>query len=167
MIPMPSPRPRTSKQCMRNCTATSNWRSIATSGLSTVRPFAPAPRLADIQRGLARCSAAQGDRDGARSWARRAVETLDRWPGVGLDESIRLLRNLGGRPAPSRLDGLLSDREIQVAALVSRGFTNREIGEELHIAPRTVGVHVSHILGKLRVSRRSEIATYVARRSVG
>ena len=130
-------------------------------------PVRACTALADIQRGLARCSAAQGDRDGARSWARRAVETLDRWPGVGLDESIRLLRNLGGRPAPSRLDGVLSDREIQVAALVSRGFTNREIGEELHIAPRTVGVHVSHILGKLRVSRRSEIATYVARRSVG
>jgi len=129
-------------------------------------PVRACTALADIQRGLARCSAARGDREGARSWARQAVQTLDRWPGVGLDESIRLLRNVGGRPAPSRADSVLSDREIQVASLVGRGFTNREIGNELHIAPRTVGVHVSHILEKLCVSRRSEIATYVARRAV-
>jgi len=122
--------------------------------------------LSDIQRGLARCAAAHGDREAARSWARQSVQTLHRWPGVGLDESIRLLRELGGRPAPTRSDPHLSDREFQVATLVSRGFTNREIGDELRISPRTAGVHVSHILDKLRVSKRSEIAAYVARRSV-
>jgi DNA-binding CsgD family transcriptional regulator len=128
-------------------------------------PVRACTALADIQRGLARCAAAGGDREAARSWARQSMQTLDRWPGVGLDESIRLLRQLGGRPALTRTDGVLSDRELQVATLVSRGFTNREIGDELRIAPRTVGVHVSHVLEKLRVSRRSEIAAYVARRS--
>ena len=119
--------------------------------------------LADIHRGLARCAAADGDREAARTWARLSVQSLENWPGVGLDESIRLLRQLGGRPAPTHADRVLSDRELQVAVLVSRGFTNRQIGDELVIAPRTVGVHVSHILDKLRVSKRSEIAAYVAR----
>ena len=121
--------------------------------------------LSDIQRGLARCAAVKGDREAARSWACESVQTLERWPGVGLNESIRLLRQLGGRPAPSRSDPHLSDRELQVATLVSRGFTNREIGDELRISPRTAGVHVSHILDKLHVSKRTEIAAYVARRT--
>ena len=43
-------------------------------------------------------------------------------------------------------------------------MTNREIGESLGIATRTVGVHVSHILEKVGVSKRSEIAAHVARR---
>ena len=47
--------------------------------------------------------------------------TLTRWPGAGLDDSVRLLRKLGGRPAPSGVDRLLSDRETEVAALVARG----------------------------------------------
>ncbi len=128
-------------------------------------PVRACTALADIQRGLARCAAARGDREAARSWARQAVQTLDRWPGVGRDESIHLLRQCGGRPAPTHADRVLSDREVQVAALVSRGFTNREIGDELRIAPRTAGVHVSHILDKLRVSKRSEIAAYIARRT--
>ncbi len=127
-------------------------------------PVRAVTMLADIHRGLSRCAAADGDREAARAWARQSVETLEHWPGVGRNESIRLLRQLGGRPAPTHADQVLSDRELQVAALVSRGFTNRQIGDELLIAPRTVGVHVSHILDKLRVSKRSEIAAYVARR---
>jgi DNA-binding CsgD family transcriptional regulator len=122
---------------------------------------------ADALRGIARCTAAAGDRETARDWARQAVDTLARWPGVGLDQSIRLLRQLGGRPAPSRRDHVLSDREVEVAALVTRGLTNREIGASLGIAPRTVGVHVTHILDKLDLSTRSEIAAHVARREAG
>lgn len=120
--------------------------------------------LADLQRGLARCAAARGEREVARWWARQSVQTLRCWPGAGLDESTRLLRQLGGRPEPTHADSVLSDRELQVATLVSRGLTNRQIGDELRIAARTVGVHVSHVLDKLRVSKRSEIAAYIARR---
>jgi len=128
-------------------------------------PVRACTELADIQRGLARCAAARGERKAARSWARESNADTRPLAGVGLDKSARLLRQLGGRPAPTHADSVLSDRELQVATLVSRGLTNREIGDELRIAARTVGVHVSHVLDKLRVSRRSEIAAYIARRS--
>jgi DNA-binding CsgD family transcriptional regulator len=55
----------------------------------------------------------------------------------------------------------LTLREFEVARLVARGLTNREIAEELHITARTAGAHMEHIRAKLGASRRSEIATWV------
>jgi DNA-binding CsgD family transcriptional regulator/tetratricopeptide (TPR) repeat protein len=121
--------------------------------------------IADALRGLARCHAALGDRPAARGCATRAVELLGGWPGPGRDESIRLLRQLGGRPPqPSASD--LSAREIEVAMLISRGRTNNQIGAELGISSRTVGVHVRHILDKLGAVKRSEIAAHVVRQEL-
>lgn len=58
---------------------------------------------------------------------------------------------------------VLSAREDEVARLVARGCTNREIAEMLHIAPKTVATHIEHILTKLGASRRTEIAAWAAR----
>jgi DNA-binding CsgD family transcriptional regulator len=55
----------------------------------------------------------------------------------------------------------LTLRELEVARLVARGLTNREIADELRITARTAGSHLEHIRAKLRASRRSEIATWV------
>jgi predicted ATPase/DNA-binding CsgD family transcriptional regulator len=54
----------------------------------------------------------------------------------------------------------LSRREREVAALVSRGLTNRQIAEELVIGERTVDTHVANILSKLELSSRTQIATW-------
>lgn len=54
----------------------------------------------------------------------------------------------------------LSDREREVLGLVARGHTYREIGDELHIAQKTVENHVRNILGKLHLSRRAELVRY-------
>ena len=59
-----------------------------------------------------------------------------------------------------RLD--LTPRELEVLELVASGQSNREIGEALFIAEKTAGVHVSNVLGKLGVARRTE-AVAVAR----
>jgi DNA-binding CsgD family transcriptional regulator len=48
----------------------------------------------------------------------------------------------------------LTERELQVLALMAAGLTNREIARELYISQKTAGVHVSHILAKLRVPNR-------------
>jgi DNA-binding CsgD family transcriptional regulator len=56
----------------------------------------------------------------------------------------------------------LSAREREVARLVATGATNREIASMLSIAPKTVAAHVEHILAKLGVSRRAQIATWAA-----
>ena len=56
----------------------------------------------------------------------------------------------------------LSGREREVLALVARGLTNREIAETLVISENTARNHVSHILDKLGLSRRSEAASFAA-----
>ncbi|MGH2444650.1 MAG: helix-turn-helix transcriptional regulator [Candidatus Limnocylindria bacterium] len=55
----------------------------------------------------------------------------------------------------------LTSREFEVARLVTTGMTNAEIAGELSIAPKTASAHVEHILTKLGVARRTEIAAWV------
>jgi DNA-binding winged helix-turn-helix (wHTH) protein/DNA-binding CsgD family transcriptional regulator/tetratricopeptide (TPR) repeat protein len=55
----------------------------------------------------------------------------------------------------------LTLRELEVARLVARGLTNREIAAELRITARTAGSHLEHIRTKLGAGRRSEIAAWV------
>jgi two-component system response regulator DevR len=57
----------------------------------------------------------------------------------------------------------LSPQEERILGLVSEGRTNRQIGEELGLAEKTVKNYVSSILGKLEVARRAEAAAYLAR----
>ena len=57
----------------------------------------------------------------------------------------------------------LSPQEERILALVADGQTNKEIGEELHLAEKTVKNYVSSILSKLEVGRRAEAAAYLAR----
>ena len=52
----------------------------------------------------------------------------------------------------------LTERETEILALLAAGLTNRQIGERLFISPKTAGVHVSNILGKLGASNRGEAA---------
>jgi two-component system response regulator DevR len=57
----------------------------------------------------------------------------------------------------------LSPQEERILGLVSDGRTNRQIGEELGLAEKTVKNYVSSILSKLEVARRAEAAAYLAR----
>ena len=59
--------------------------------------------------------------------------------------------------------GPLTAREFEVASLVAEGATNREIAERLVISPKTASAHIEHILAKLQVARRAEIAAWVSR----
>ncbi len=57
----------------------------------------------------------------------------------------------------------LSPREHQLALLVARGATNREIADELSISEHTVKIHLGHILTKLDLRNRQQLAAWVAR----
>ena len=59
----------------------------------------------------------------------------------------------------------LSPQEERILSLVADGKTNKEIGEDLKLAEKTVKNYVSAILSKLEVSRRAEAAAYLARRT--
>ena len=63
-------------------------------------------------------------------------------------------------PAPARRSGALTRREREVAALIARGLTNREIAEELIISEMTADSHVSHILRKLGFRSRAQVARW-------
>ena len=56
----------------------------------------------------------------------------------------------------------LSDREAEVASLIARGYSNREMANVLMISDRTVDTHVSHILRKLSLVSRAQIAAWIA-----
>ena len=57
----------------------------------------------------------------------------------------------------------LSPQEERILTLIADGKTNKEVGEELHLAEKTVKNYVSSILSKLEVARRAEAAAYLAR----
>jgi DNA-binding NarL/FixJ family response regulator len=57
----------------------------------------------------------------------------------------------------------LSPQEERILTLIADGRTNKEIGEDLHLAEKTVKNYVSSILSKLEVARRAEAAAYLAR----
>ena len=65
----------------------------------------------------------------------------------------------GERPAQrvtAELIEPLTDRELEILALLALGLTNREIGEHLYIAPGTVKAHTASIYGKLDVHSRMQ-----------
>ena len=58
--------------------------------------------------------------------------------------------------------GPLTRRELEVADLVAKGLTNREIAAQLYLSERTAQNHVQHILTKLGLANRSQITAWVA-----
>jgi DNA-binding NarL/FixJ family response regulator len=57
-------------------------------------------------------------------------------------------------PAPPRELDELTERELDVFRLVSRGLSNAEIGRELYISETTVKTHITHLLQKLNLRDR-------------
>lgn len=66
----------------------------------------------------------------------------------------------------SGADNDLTEREREVLALVSRGYTNKQIAEALYMSEKTARNHVSHILEKLGLSRRSEAAAFAVEHKI-
>jgi two-component system NarL family response regulator len=60
----------------------------------------------------------------------------------------------------------LTTREIEVLRLIVQGFSNKEIGNQLHISEATVKTHINNLLSKLGVSDRTQAATTALQRGL-
>ena len=81
-----------------------------------------------------------------------------------LDPSVtrRVLERLRTKPEDDELSGL-TEQERRILDLIAEGLTNRQIGERMFLAEKTIKNYVSNLLSKLGMSRRSEAAAYAAR----
>jgi DNA-binding NarL/FixJ family response regulator len=59
--------------------------------------------------------------------------------------------------------GLLTPREGEVAALLARGLSNRQLASQLVITEQTVETHVKHLLGKLGLASRYQVQDWLDR----
>ena len=78
----------------------------------------------------------------------------------------KLMRELN-QPAtlPPTTDPL-TEREVEVLRLVAQGLSNDEVAEKLVVSERTVRTHVSHILDKLHLANRTQMALYAVREGI-
>ncbi len=97
-----------------------------------------------------------GDEDGATRSLASAAAIFDR---LGASVDAGSIRGLPSVPAPGRPAGL-SEREVEVLALVASGGTNRDIAAALHLSERTVARHLSNIFTKLGVASRTGAAAF-------
>ena len=70
------------------------------------------------------------------------------------------------KPSPSAELQQLSNREQEVLRYIARGFSYKEVAEELVISVKTVESHVSSVLRKLQLSSRHELAHWAAQRDI-
>ncbi len=140
--------------------------------------------LADLGAPLAPADAFDLARDQARGEASLPAAAWDaadrRGRRLALMEALALAQPTGepsasgrfsGSPTPSpspsqarpQSSGGLSPREREVAALIARGLSNREIGAALSISEKTAANHVEHIMTKLDLRSRAQVAVWAVR----
>jgi DNA-binding NarL/FixJ family response regulator len=75
----------------------------------------------------------------------------------------RVMERLRERATAKDPLAALSDQEKRILDLIGEGLTNRQIGERMFLAEKTVKNYVSNLLGKLGMERRTQAAAFVAR----
>jgi len=82
-----------------------------------------------------------------------------------LDPAItaRVLERIRRGPPQDERMAQLTEQERHVLELVAEGLTNRQIGERMHLAEKTVKNYVTALLSKMGMARRTEAAVYAAR----
>ena len=102
-----------------------------------------------------------GRRIDARTQLRQALEAFERLEATPWAERARAeLRATGERlrRRDTHAREALTPQELQIALVVAEGATNREVGAQLFLSPKTVEWHLGHIYGKLGVRSRAQLA---------
>ncbi|AZG47871.1 helix-turn-helix transcriptional regulator [Gordonia insulae] len=116
-------------------------------------------------------AAIAGDRTGAIDHARRALQRAEDVGADGVTTRIlSRMRSAGvrvttaGKRRPTSGWDSLTPTEAQVTELIAMGFSGPDIAARLFMSPRTVQTHVSHVLGKLGLRTRVELAAAASSR---
>jgi non-specific serine/threonine protein kinase len=138
--------------------------------------WAPAERAAELlgatvvavtELGAPLAPADAADFEQDRSRGRSALDAStwtaahQRGSAMTMAEALSLAR-AWPTPKPANTGSTLSPREMQVAELIAKGLSNREIAEALVISDKTAANHVEHIMTKLDFRSRSQIAVWAA-----
>lgn len=130
--------------------------AIAIQDRIGARPFSARSRFE-----YAKYLAATGRLREAHGLAKSALLTASEL-GMGplASQAESLIAATSSKPEPE----LLSRREVEIAAQVAKGLTNKQIATTLFLSERTVETHVQNILGKLGFRTRSQVAAWAAQR---
>lgn len=63
-------------------------------------------------------------------------------------------------PVADLPENMLSEREVEVLKLVAHGYTNLEIGNQLHLSPKTIDTYRRRVMQKLRLETRADLVDY-------
>lgn len=128
----------------------------AAERLRTIAGVEPtAEWTSEVQEGINRARARLGRAAADAAINKASSMTLDEAVAFALGTTAGERRNGGSR---------LTDREVQVARLISSGLTNGEVAGRLRISQRTVDAHVEHIRNKIGLRTRSQIAVWAKER---
>jgi predicted ATPase/DNA-binding CsgD family transcriptional regulator len=140
------------ERAMRLCGTASATRDAA--GIPLMTPWRPR-----VESALSRARHAVGEAIAAAAWAVGRAMPLEA-------AIAQALAPEPDRARTGRSDDRLTKREWEVAALIARGLSNREVGEALVIAEGTAANHVEHILGKLGFGSRAQVAAWAVERGL-
>ncbi|HSG49617.1 MAG TPA: LuxR C-terminal-related transcriptional regulator, partial [Longimicrobiales bacterium] len=160
------------------CDALVRWKKGDSSGGAAAMSRAAAaleeipmiPYAVRIRRQLAGRLAEIGDTEGAGRELKAVHEVLAQLGAeVELEKARVQFREVGHRPPPRGSgEGMagLTARELEIARLVALRRSNKAIGKELGISPRTVSTHLSNIFQKLDLASRAELGDAVRDRGL-
>jgi non-specific serine/threonine protein kinase len=124
------------------------WKTFGLEGLLQA-PFYAVPH----EQCVSRTRAALGPAAYEAAYARGSRLTIDDLVTFALGEPPS--------PGAATTTELLTEREREVARLIADGLTNRQIADRLVVSPRTVATHIEHIMTKLGVGSRAQIAAWL------
>jgi non-specific serine/threonine protein kinase len=141
-------------------------RSVALGGRSLIELFGSSADHASLAQAVADAKSTLGDERFTAAQAAGSVLTFEE-----LVDNLLAALAAGTTPGPVEAaprraqvpEVMLSPREYEVLALLVQGLSDREIATRLHISRRTVGGHVTHLLGKLGVHSRTAAVTFALR----
>jgi DNA-binding NarL/FixJ family response regulator len=100
----------------------------------------------------------------------RGTDIVDAVRRVAAGESLldpalaeRIAARLRNPPEEDERIARLTGQERKILVLIADGLTNRQIGEQMHLAEKTVKNYVSNLLAKLGMERRTQAAVFAAR----